>query len=156
MVQQHRSILISLHLFDGNQSFFIQFLIEFSCLVSYADVLVHRLLAAGITADATFPDLLNKRVLQQICNNLNYRHRMAQYAARASVDLHTQVNSDCFLTRSIDCRAWICSYSSKICTPMSMVMYSVYEKMHYRYYYHAMVWKRLCFFETKKADQLEN
>ncbi|CAF4494206.1 unnamed protein product, partial [Rotaria sp. Silwood2] len=49
------------------------------------------LLAAGISADATFPDLLNKRVLQQICNNLNYRHRMAQYAARASVDLHTQL-----------------------------------------------------------------
>ena len=59
--------------------------------IRYADVLVHRLLAAGIQADATFPDLLNKRVLQQICNNLNYRHRMAQYAARASVDLHTQV-----------------------------------------------------------------
>ena len=57
----------------------------------YADVLVHRLLAAGINADSTFPDLLNKRVLQQICNNLNYRHRMAQYAARASVDLHTQL-----------------------------------------------------------------
>ncbi|CAF4038434.1 unnamed protein product, partial [Rotaria magnacalcarata] len=57
----------------------------------YADILVHRLLAAGINADATFPDLLNKRVLQQICNNLNYRHRMAQYAARASVDLHTQL-----------------------------------------------------------------
>ncbi|CAF0928716.1 unnamed protein product [Adineta steineri] len=57
----------------------------------YSDVLVHRLLAAGINADATFPDLLNKRVLQQICNNLNYRHRMAQYAARASVDLHTHL-----------------------------------------------------------------
>ena len=61
----------------------------------YADVLVHRLLAAGIQADATFPDLLNKRVLQQVCNNLNYRHRMAQYAARASVDLHTQVDILC-------------------------------------------------------------
>jgi exosome complex exonuclease DIS3/RRP44 len=60
-------------------------------LFRYSDILVHRLLAAGINADATFPDLLNKRVLQQICNNLNYRHRMAQYAARASVDLHTQV-----------------------------------------------------------------
>lgn len=66
-------------------------LIEIFRFVSYSDVLVHRLLAAGIQADATFPDLLNKRVLQQICNNLNYRHRMAQYAARASVDLHTQV-----------------------------------------------------------------
>lgn len=71
---------------------------------SYADVLVHRLLSAGIQADATFPDLLNKRVLQQICNNLNYRHRMAQYAARASVDLHTQVKTMFFReTRYVHC-----------------------------------------------------
>ena len=28
---------------------------------------------------------------QNLCNNLNYRHRMAQYAGRASVGLHTQV-----------------------------------------------------------------
>ncbi len=78
---------------------------------SYSDVLVHRLLAAGINADATFPDLLNKRVLQQICNNLNYRHRMAQYAARASVDLHTQVR---LCLREDDHRLKIFSYSSKI------------------------------------------
>ncbi len=68
------------------------FSIYFYIFSRYSDILVHRLLAAGINADATFPDLLNKRVLQQICNNLNYRHRMAQYAARASVDLHTQVS----------------------------------------------------------------
>ena len=29
--------------------------------------------------------------VQKICENLNYRHRMAQYAGRASVALHTQV-----------------------------------------------------------------
>lgn len=52
---------------------------------------MHRLLAAGIQADETFPDLLNKRILHGICNNLNYRNRMAQHAGRASVDLHTQV-----------------------------------------------------------------
>ncbi|CAF0730016.1 unnamed protein product [Didymodactylos carnosus] len=57
----------------------------------YSDIIVHRLLAAGINADVTYPDLLNKHHLQQTCNNLNYRHRMAQYAARASVDLHTQL-----------------------------------------------------------------
>lgn len=29
--------------------------------------------------------------LQDICNNLNHRHVMAQYASRASVGLHTQL-----------------------------------------------------------------
>lgn len=86
----------------------------------YADVLVHRLLAAGIHADATFPDLLNKRVLQQICLNLNYRHRMAQYAARASVDLHTQVNlSDQPICSGTPSSSF--SSSSKIFTPTKMV-----------------------------------
>nr|CAB3238058.1 exosome complex exonuclease RRP44-like [Phallusia mammillata] len=57
----------------------------------YSDIMVHRLLAASIGADSTFSDLLNKQEIQQICNNLNFRHRMAQYAQRASVALHTQM-----------------------------------------------------------------
>eukprot|EP00095_Tigriopus_kingsejongensis_P004748 snap_masked-scaffold510_size151595-processed-gene-0.0 protein:Tk04748 transcript:snap_masked-scaffold510_size151595-processed-gene-0.0-mRNA-1 annotation:"exosome complex exonuclease rrp44" len=57
----------------------------------YADVIVHRLLAAAIGADATYPDLLDKKVTQRIANNINYRHRMAQYASRASVNLHTHL-----------------------------------------------------------------
>ena len=32
-------------------------------------------------------------VFQSVCNNLNFRHRMAQYAGRASVGLHTQVRA---------------------------------------------------------------
>ncbi|CAG2055821.1 unnamed protein product [Timema podura] len=55
----------------------------------YADVMVHRLLAVCIGADATFPDLLDKRKSQALSHNLNYRNRMAQYAGRASVALHT-------------------------------------------------------------------
>ena len=57
----------------------------------YSDVMVHRLLAASIEADVTFSDLLNKQVTQKVCNNLNFRHRMAQYAQRASVALNTQL-----------------------------------------------------------------
>ncbi|XP_062555669.1 exosome complex exonuclease RRP44 [Armigeres subalbatus] len=57
----------------------------------YADVIVHRLLAACIGADATYPALLDKQASSQLCNNLNYRNRMAQYAGRASVALHTHL-----------------------------------------------------------------
>jgi exosome complex exonuclease DIS3/RRP44 len=55
----------------------------------YADIIVHRLLAVAIQADITYPELLDKQSLQQMCNHMNYRHKMAQYAGRASVDLHT-------------------------------------------------------------------
>ena len=57
----------------------------------YSDLLVHRLLAASIQLDSTYPDLLNKHKVQQICNHLNHRHKNAQYAARASVNLHTHL-----------------------------------------------------------------
>ncbi|KAL9693559.1 hypothetical protein quinque_012844 [Culex quinquefasciatus] len=57
----------------------------------YADVIVHRLLAACIGADATYSALLDKQSTSQLCNNLNYRNRMAQYAGRASVALHTHL-----------------------------------------------------------------
>jgi exosome complex exonuclease DIS3/RRP44 len=70
----------------------------------YADILVHRLLAAAIHADTTYPELLDKHFLQQACNNMNYRHKNAQYAGRASVDLHTslffknkQVNEEAYV-----------------------------------------------------------
>ncbi|XP_041376230.1 exosome complex exonuclease RRP44-like [Gigantopelta aegis] len=57
----------------------------------YSDIIVHRLLAVCIGADASYPDLLDKHKTQSVCNNLNYRHKMAQYAGRASVNLHTQL-----------------------------------------------------------------
>ncbi|XP_024947689.1 exosome complex exonuclease RRP44 isoform X2 [Cephus cinctus] len=57
----------------------------------YADVIVHRLLAVSISADATYPDLLDKRKNHALCHNLNYRNRMAQYAGRASVALNTHL-----------------------------------------------------------------
>uniref|UniRef100_S4REE2 DIS3 exosome endoribonuclease and 3'-5' exoribonuclease n=1 Tax=Petromyzon marinus TaxID=7757 RepID=S4REE2_PETMA len=36
-------------------------------------------------------DLLSFYKQQQLCNNLNYRHKMAQYAQRSSVAFHTQL-----------------------------------------------------------------
>jgi len=65
----------------------------------YADIIVHRLLAVAVNADSTYPELLDKQNLQQMCNNMNYRHKMAQYAGRASVDLHTQLF---FKNRKVD------------------------------------------------------
>uniref|UniRef100_A0A672NGG4 Exosome complex exonuclease RRP44 n=2 Tax=Sinocyclocheilus grahami TaxID=75366 RepID=A0A672NGG4_SINGR len=57
----------------------------------YADIIVHRLLAVAINADSTYPDLMDKHKQSALCNNLNYRHKMAQYAQRASVAFHTQL-----------------------------------------------------------------
>lgn len=57
----------------------------------YSDLLVHRLLAASIRIDSTYPDLLDKHSIQKVCNHLNHRHKNAQYAARASVNLHTHL-----------------------------------------------------------------
>ena len=57
----------------------------------YSDLLVHRLVAVAIGADSTYPELLDRRIVQQVCNNLNYRHKQSQYAQRASVALHTHL-----------------------------------------------------------------
>ena len=70
----------------------------------YADIIVHRLLASAIQTDTTYPELLDKQFLQQTCNNMNYRHKMAQYAGRASVDLHTQLF---FRNREVDEDAYV-------------------------------------------------
>ncbi|TSK17962.1 Exosome complex exonuclease RRP44 [Bagarius yarrelli] len=57
----------------------------------YSDIIVHRLLAVAVHADSTYPELMDKHKLSALCNNLNYRHKMAQYAQRASVAFHTQL-----------------------------------------------------------------
>eukprot|EP00056_Hartaetosiga_gracilis_P019514 m.14657 g.14657 ORF g.14657 m.14657 type:complete len:171 (-) comp7739_c0_seq3:2233-2745(-) len=63
--------------------------LEFFCCFRYADVLVHRLLAASIGADKTYPELLDKNKQSSVCDRLNIRNRMAQYASRSSTQLHT-------------------------------------------------------------------
>ncbi|CAH2071572.1 unnamed protein product, partial [Iphiclides podalirius] len=57
----------------------------------YADVMVHRLLAASVGADTTHPSLLDVSHALRRCENLNYRHRQAQHAGRASVALNTHI-----------------------------------------------------------------
>lgn len=55
----------------------------------YADLLVHRLLAAAIGSGNIDTTLKNKNAIQMACEQINYRHRMAQLASRASARLHT-------------------------------------------------------------------
>lgn len=57
----------------------------------YADIIVHRLLASSIGADVTHATLIDVKVADSVCENLNYRHRQAQYAGRASVALNTHI-----------------------------------------------------------------
>ena len=57
----------------------------------YSDIIVHRLLAVIINCDSTYQDLLDKDKTQKLCNHLNRRHKNAQYAARASINLHTHL-----------------------------------------------------------------
>nr|ATB19629.1 putative ATRRP44A [Callitropsis funebris] len=57
----------------------------------YADVIVHRLLAAALGL-SKLPAVFHERTqLTSIADNLNYRHRNAQMASRASVELHTLI-----------------------------------------------------------------
>ncbi|KAI1715438.1 RNB domain-containing protein [Ditylenchus destructor] len=55
----------------------------------YADVMVHRLLAAVIEADKIHPVMLDRKKLIRLTENMNRRHRQAQYASRASILLNT-------------------------------------------------------------------
>ncbi|KAJ1984510.1 exosome catalytic subunit dis3 [Dimargaris verticillata] len=59
----------------------------------FADVLVHRLLDAAISPATTAynPMLTDKNKMQEQADTLNYRNRMAQQAARSSVELYTHL-----------------------------------------------------------------
>jgi len=56
----------------------------------YADVVVHRLLAAAI-GSSPLPQSLTKDNIQQVCNEINRKGRMADIAARDSTRLHTLI-----------------------------------------------------------------
>ncbi|KAJ1721797.1 exosome catalytic subunit dis3 [Coemansia erecta] len=58
----------------------------------YADVMVHRCLHAAIDRDADYGSVLtDKTKMAEQCEVLNHRHRMAQQAGRASVELYTNL-----------------------------------------------------------------
>ena len=52
---------------------------------------MHRLLAAAINIAPLPPHLSSKSYLHDLCSNMNRRHRAAQLAGRASVQLHTLI-----------------------------------------------------------------
>ncbi|KAJ9602398.1 exosome catalytic subunit dis3 [Cladophialophora chaetospira] len=59
----------------------------------YADLLVHRQLAYAIGyegqgSEVIDYDLRNKGKLERVCQNLNFRHRNAQFAGRASIEYY--------------------------------------------------------------------
>ncbi|GLT82513.1 hypothetical protein SLE2022_008780 [Rubroshorea leprosula] len=70
----------------------------------YADVIVHRLLAASLEIDKLPTIFQDRAQLTSIADNLNYRHRNAQMAGRASVELHTLIY---FRNRPTDAEARI-------------------------------------------------
>ena len=55
----------------------------------YADVMAHRLLAASLGLFPVPEALGEKKLVQDQCEIINFRHRNAQFAGRASADLHT-------------------------------------------------------------------
>ncbi|KAG0042097.1 exosome catalytic subunit dis3 [Gryganskiella cystojenkinii] len=58
----------------------------------YSDVMVHRQLHAAIDADISYGnELTDKESMNELCNVLNHRNRMAQQAARSSVELFTHL-----------------------------------------------------------------
>ncbi|KAJ3075851.1 hypothetical protein HDU99_001459 [Rhizoclosmatium hyalinum] len=58
----------------------------------YADLVVHRTLAACIGYDKTYSaDLVDKVKQSELSDNLNFRHRNAQQASRSSVELYTNL-----------------------------------------------------------------
>lgn len=59
----------------------------------YADLLVHRQLASAIGYDgedgrASVEGVMTRNRLEDICRNINYRHRNAQFAGRASIEYY--------------------------------------------------------------------
>lgn len=55
----------------------------------YADVLVHRLLAAAIDLEGIPAYMSNKLKMAKVCERMNLRNRMARFASRSSSDYNT-------------------------------------------------------------------
>ncbi|KAL4428262.1 hypothetical protein ABPG75_002351 [Micractinium tetrahymenae] len=57
----------------------------------YADVIVHRVLMAALGLRPLPESLRDRELMHGVVDNLNLRHRNAQMAGRASVELHTLI-----------------------------------------------------------------
>ena len=57
----------------------------------YADIIVHRLLAASLEIETLPTALENRERMTKVADTINTRHRMAQLCGRASVNLYTLI-----------------------------------------------------------------
>ena len=57
----------------------------------YADVLVHRCLAAALGLMPLPEQLQDRELMEEVVDNMNVRHTNAQMAGRASTELHTHI-----------------------------------------------------------------
>lgn len=55
----------------------------------YADVMVHRLLAASLAIEQLPSEYTDRKLMQELCTHMNKRHRAAQHAQRASVNIYS-------------------------------------------------------------------
>ena len=62
---------------------------DLALLCRYADVIVHRLLGASLALSVLPESIQDRQNLRGLSDNLNTRHRNAQFAGRASVELYT-------------------------------------------------------------------
>lgn len=76
----------------------------------YADVMVHRLLAAAIGLAPLPHSYEDRAFMHDTCSNMNRRHLMAQQAGRASVDLYTRIF---FRERPVEVDAFVMAVRGK-------------------------------------------
>ena len=60
----------------------------------YADIIVHRQLGYCINIHELTNEMKNKELMNSICDNINRRHRLAQYINRSSNNLYTMLYFD--------------------------------------------------------------
>ncbi|KAK9490692.1 hypothetical protein V1508DRAFT_441509 [Lipomyces doorenjongii] len=70
----------------------------------YADVVAHRQLAAAISYETLHPSLRDKPKLEHVCQNINQRHRNAQFAGRASIEYYV---GQALKSREIDAEGYV-------------------------------------------------
>ena len=70
----------------------------------YADLVVHRQLAAAIGYEALDPSMRSKNKLEAVAKNINTRHRNAQMAGRASVEYYV---GQALKGRTVEEEGWV-------------------------------------------------
>jgi len=93
----------------------------------YADVIVHRLLAAAQDIDPLPGVYESKEQMRKISDNLNARHHNAQLAGRASTSLHTVIF---FRNKSVDALSMISKVQENGTIVVFVPEYGIEGKIH--------------------------